>query len=486
MAASDRLSVTRRVAVSCVSVGRKTVWLLSAGVVGLVATVATIRLGLLAMAAMKAPGTVNGVPGISFTVVYLVGAALVLVLAFRLERSVAMPNWAYALGAVALAVIVRAGLAAAYDAPLGGENGVIHNQAVAVLEGANCCFSHRPMGYPLVLAAAYRSFGVGSHAIEILNIALAACTAWLVFDIGRTAWNRQVGVVAAVLYAVVPSQVLMSLPPLTEPLYTTAIALLTRVVLLPARTWLAAAAAGCVIALAQYVRATAAPLLLPVVLLPGFAGAPLRRWIAYAVATVLAFLVLMAPVTIFNFRTHGELSVSTSAYGGWSLFVGANSTTAGRFNAEDSVTFAGLPGDSAWDRSEIAGELGIRRIMADPAAYVAMQPRKFSVLWADESYASLYAFAPAGATTPPEANVSSLLSQLFYVPILMLALLGICIEGHRGRPVVLLIGMVVSLVSLTHAFLEVHGRYHAYLVPLLIVLAAAGLAQLTRWRSRRT
>lgn len=42
----------------------------------------------------------------------------------------------------------------------------------------------------------------------------------------------------------------------------------------------------------------------------------------------------------------------------------------------------------------------------------------------------------------------------------------------------LLIGMILILVALAHLVLEVHGRYHAYLVPLLWLLAAAAFDRL--------
>lgn len=75
------------------------------------------------------------------------------------------------------------------DAPLAGENRIIHEQALAILNGGSCCFGHRPMGYPLALAAAYSLLGVGPVAIEGLNTLLGGATTWLVFDIGRVAWT---------------------------------------------------------------------------------------------------------------------------------------------------------------------------------------------------------------------------------------------------------------------------------------------------------
>lgn len=466
---------------------RTIAWALTVLVLALITIVATLRLGSLLAAAVRDPARWYGGLGLAFIAAYIVGSAALILAAWIVGSRSARGFWLQPVLVVALAVGVRAALAIAFDAPLAGENGVIHAQALGVLDDASCCFSHRPMGYPLSLAGAYAMFGIGPGAIEALNIACATVTTWLVFDIGRVVWDRRVGLVAATMYAVVPSQVLLILPPLTEPLYITAITGMVRIALMRAPPLLLTAALiGLSIAAAQYVRATATSLLAPVLLLPILLGEGIRRWTLRAGITVTAFVVGMAPVIWFNLQTHGDLSVSTSAYAGWSVYVGANTKAAGRFNSEDSEFFATLPGESAWERSEIAGQLGIRRILDDPGGYLMMQPRKFAVLWGDESYAGSYAFSPAGPATTSLTEIAWLLSQLFYVPILMLALLALAIGRASLQPGVLLIGMIVSLVAATHVFLEVHSRYHAYLLPLLVLLAAGGTDAAARfWLHRR-
>ena len=80
------------------------------------------------------------------------------------------------------------------DAPLYGENGIVHEQALGILDGA-CCFSHRPWATRMMLAGAYAVLGQGPGTIEALNFSFAAVTTWLVWDIGRVglgaaAWLR--------------------------------------------------------------------------------------------------------------------------------------------------------------------------------------------------------------------------------------------------------------------------------------------------------
>lgn len=452
---------------------RTSAWAVGSLVFALITAVATLRLAMLLVARVE---------HLPFAAGYLVVSMSLIVGGWTLARRPLRPGWLLPGSIVVLAIGVRILVAIAFDAPLSAENAVIHRQAVGVLEGqANCCFSHRPMGYPLALAGMYSLLGVGSAAIETLNIACAAVTTWLVFDIARIGWTRSVGVLAAGTYAVVPSQILLTLPPLTEPLYTVAVTGVVRLAIgRDARPLLAAAIVGLAVAGAQYVRATATSLMAPLVVFPFLVGETLRRSAAQAVILVATFGVAMLPVVSFNLATHGDLSVSTSAYGGWSVYVGANQDSGGRFNREDSALFASLPGTSAWERSERAGVLGVKRIADDPVGFVAMQPRKFATLFRDESYAGLMAFAPAGPIAPVEAEVAELVGQIFYAPVVALGLVAFALERRNPRPVVLLIGMIVALVAATHVFLEVHGRYHAYLLPLLVILAAGGVDALVR------
>lgn len=217
---------------------------------------------------------------------------------------------------VALAIIVRVVLAMVADAPLNAENRIVHEQALKVLDGA-CCFSHRPLGYPIALAGAYALLGVGPNAIEALNIAFAAVTVALVWQIGNVTWGRSVAAVAATAYAVVPSQVLMVIVPLTEPMYTMLVTGAVRVaIVLERRPALAAGAVSAgLLAVAQYVRATAAPLVVLVAVLPWLVGWTLRRTLLRAALIGCLFMVLLLPVIAYNVRAYGDLSVATSAYG---------------------------------------------------------------------------------------------------------------------------------------------------------------------------
>lgn len=464
-------------------VGRAAVWWIAMIALGMIALVALDRTAHLLAPLLSGDVRPWGRSGIALVGAYVIVALAVTWAVWRIARSSRVGSIGLVVGLVALTVAVRAAMALVADAPIYGENRIIHSQALAVLDGA-CCFSHRPMGYPIMLAGAYAVLGIGPSAVEALNLGFAAITAWLVWGIAHAGWGRPTAAVATAIFALTPSQLILVLVPLTEPLYTMVVVAVVRLATAAgsASFWIAALT-GVAIAIGQYVRATAIALLAPVLLLPILDGAPARAWITRGLTTLAVGFGLLLPVAAYNLEAHGDLSFSTSAYGGWSLFVGANREHDGRWNAEDAARFATFPGDSAWERSEYAGSLADDRVLEDPAGALALLPRKFEVMWASEDYAAAYALADGPATR--EIRVWWLASQLGYSALVLLATVGMFTERMRPRPATLLIGMIVALVAVTHLAVEVHGRYHAYLVPLLGILAGVGLTTVAAAWGRR-
>ena len=202
--------------------------------------------------------------------------------------------------------------------------------------------------------------GEGPGTIETLNLLFAAVTTWLVWDIGRVSWGRSVAAVAATAYAVAPSQVLMVLVPLTEPMYTMLVAGAVRAGIALGRRQMLVAGVACAAFLAagQYVRATAVSLLIPVALLPWLVDWPLGRTLRRAALIGGLLVVFLLPVVAYNLRVHGDLSLSTSAYGGWSLYVGANRESGGQWNAADAARLAEFPGRHMVGSKPICGQPG--------------------------------------------------------------------------------------------------------------------------------
>ena len=186
---------------------------------------------------------------------------------------------------------------------------------------------------------------------------------------------------------------------------------------------------------------------------------------------------VLTPIISHNLTSQGALSVSTSSYGGWSVFVGANAARAGMFNRKDAAILSSMPGHSWWERSEAVGRLGVQRIIRDPVGFAGLAVRKFSVLWADDTFAVGAAGFIGSNASPSLRATLSLLSQLFYALVAVAAAIALVKRRQDGELVCLMLGGIVLTMILAHTFLEVQPRYHAYLVPVFGLLAASLIAE---------
>lgn len=443
---------------------------IAAVVVTAITLVAALNLGATLEQLVRrfpAPIGLSGLAGVLMIGAVSVGAVLLLVWLASSPRGRPWVPW---LG-VSFALIARLAVALMIEAPLRADATIQNQLAIGVSEGV-CCFGHRPMGYPMLLGAGYAIFGVHQWVFEALNVLVGALSALLVWALARQGWGPGAGALAVGLYAIIPSQVLLVSVPLSEGSYALLLLAAIWAVCHWPRSLLAAAAVGGVLlALSQYVRPTSMALLPFLASVPLLAGGTRRRGVMAAAVMAAVFLATLLPVIGFNMRAHGTPSISTSAYGGWSLYVGANQEFNGTWNPEDAAIVSQLPGDSTWERSERAGALAAERIGADPGGYAALVVRKFNVMWADERYAVNYAVGHLGGRVVVTVGLAA---HLTYVALLVLAALAAWKVRERSS-IMLAIMLIVMVVAGMHLFLEVHGRYHSYVVPLLCILAGAAV-----------
>jgi 4-amino-4-deoxy-L-arabinose transferase-like glycosyltransferase len=454
----------------------RSIILIAAVVASLAVVAALVQSASAILTVLASPGRL----GVSGLAVLLIGLPL---LAAGLAAGVAAARSGLTrtqLLLVGLAVLLAIRLSAVLliQAPI-VPDGVAYEKAAVRIMGEGFFFWYRPTGYPFLLATSYQLLGRGTLSHELLNVAFAMAGGWLLFDLAWRSAGRQAGMLALVAYASAPGLVLLTPVRLTDTAYAT---------LVLAICWtgcrmiqggvLWGVIAGLVIAASQYVRPTG-PLLLVAVLLASLAmTATLRRWALPATAMTLAFVIAMLPTFAYNLATYGDLSPSTSSYGGWSLYMGTNQTSDGDWNRADADFIHGLPGD-LWDQSGQAGWLGLQRIAADPLGFAGLAVRKFAILWGSESFAVRYGmdFRLVGGPQGVEAGVW-LLAQLAWLALITAASGALLTMRHRARPdpVVVLAACIILAEALLHVFVEVKPRYRAHLEPVLVLIAASAVA----------
>lgn len=252
--------------------------------------------------------------------------------------------------------------------------------------------------------------------------------------------------------------------------------------------WRGSAIGGVVLGLSQYLRPTTF-VLLPVFILARAWNA--TRWrhvlLETLVPMTLAFLLVLVPIVAWHLSTRGVLDISTSAYGGSSLYHGTNVDSGGRWSAKASRELTELAGDDQWERTRVGQQLAIGRVRDDPLGIIVLAIRKQDTLWGRESYGIRYGIRRELATQPsaPRAVLPTLASGTFYAALLALAAAGLYLRRRRTDALSALLVSASLLVSLMHGLVEVRDRYHAYLVPLLMPIAAYAVATIVDRGARR-
>lgn len=419
---------------------------------------------------------------VAVTLYVLVAVCWLIGLAFVARRL--GPRWALVVGLIGTAV-VRFAMAVSIDVPLAGDWLEYHQQALD-MAARGPQLGDLPIGYPLLLGGLYSALGGQTWLAEALNAVLALLTAAIVFDLLRRSAGPIAAAVGIGLVAILPSLALMT--PLVGPdlTYTTLVLAAVWCVAvfggMPS-AWpsLGAGLAGVLLGASQYVR-TWSLLLLPafvILALVSTRGAHPRR---AAVALVLAFLAVLTPVILDNALDHRQLSLATSSYAGWELYVGTDPALGGRLDRADADVLAAMPGDTVREKSDGAGREGLERIGADPGGFAALALQKVIAMWGDDGYAAFLALewerdTPVAAGLLAAAHVASALAWAFVTMAAAWAVL-------RSGPVLpfglLAAALLGASLTVLHAVIAVEPRYHAYLTPLW--LAAAALA-LTRPRA---
>jgi hypothetical protein len=244
------------------------------------------------------------------------------------------------------------------------------------------------------------------------------------------------------------------------------------------RGWRGSALGGVILGLSQYLRPTTFVMLPAFILARAWGNHRWRRAVAETTAPLLlAFLLVLVPIMTWHVSTRGVLDISTSAYGGSSLYHGTNVSSGGRWSAEASRELTELAGDEQWERARVGQQLAIGRIRDDPLGTIVLAIRKQDTLWGRESYGIRYGIRRELATHPtaPRAVLPTLASGGFYAALLSLTALGMYVRRRQTDALTALIVAATITMSLMHGLVEVRDRYHAYLVPLLMPIAAFAL-----------
>jgi hypothetical protein len=452
---------------------RRTVWLAGTLVVGLIAAAAILDLARVSVSRwLQVPGPLGDSGWSLLLVIVAAGSAFVALSAAVGARSGSdrVPLLLVAGGALAARLLAIA----AIPTPLETDWANYHRLAVLIADSGPQ-FAEVATGWPMLLAIPYRVFGPEPILGEVLNAGAGVATAVIAFVLARRAFGRPAGAAAGATVAVFPSHVLMTVVLASETVFALLIAVAALLALVALRRggtapWLAV---GLVLGVGQYVRPAGVILLAAFAVLPWLASA--RRPVASGAAVVVAFLVVLAPVVAWNRSEGAGWSVTTSRQGNWNLLVGLNQEHDGHYNTDDAALVGGERGTREFDVR--AGALARERLLADPAGAVALAVRKFPLLWGPDRYAAYWAVARSRPADIGPVFALGDASQIAWVAVTAGAAIALWRRRDRQPAIGWLTLLCVGGVAAAHTVLEIQERYHAFVAPLLIVLAAGLLTE---------
>jgi 4-amino-4-deoxy-L-arabinose transferase-like glycosyltransferase len=342
-----------------------------------------------------------------------------------------------------------------------------------------------PPGYPFLLAALDKLWPAGlfgAHELVLArcaNAALGGAGVLLVYGIGLRAFDRRTALLGALITACFPSLVFFAGVTLSETAFTTLLLLAVWLLLESEarddRRMLVAA--GIVIGAAALVRGQA--LLLPVVAIPyWWRGWGLRTALTRAAATLALTMLVVAPWTIRNaVRAHAFVPIATNSGADFYIGHSAAADGRGRIVADLVFQYADLPPAEAEARMNQDGfRRGLRYAATHPLAELKLSARKLFWLYYADHEAVRWIDGHGERFVLARCVLVGLLafSDLYYWAVLAVALAGIRHWCSWRDPARLLLLSVCVYWTLVHVAFFGDPRFHAPILPIVALWAAAG------------
>jgi len=352
-----------------------------------------------------------------------------------------------------------------------------------------------PTGPSIMFAAHYLVFGYMPLAPQVTLAVLSTAQVLLVYSLLRkTTANEPAALFGATLLAIWPEHLLYVNLLGSDVLFSTLVLLAAWMLTLGSGSrsrWDLAAvfAAGVVLGCSHWVRNTAFVFLAASSLYLALHDRWLLTRRAAAVGALGAgFLLPVLPLLYLNAATIGFPSPTVSQIGGWSLFVGANTTSLGMWSKQDVVLIDGLVAARVAAREHrlvardrIAREMALRRIRDQPGLYVwTMLRHKVALLWAGAAEISwAVRTSRLGAR---EAWVRATVNG-FHAMAVVAAVAGLIAAAVRRQyawDVRQILFWAALLTTVVHCLVEVQPRYHHMFLPTLAIAIAPLLSRSVR------
>jgi 4-amino-4-deoxy-L-arabinose transferase-like glycosyltransferase len=339
-------------------------------------------------------------------------------------------------------------------------------------DGAVTYAAHYPVGYPALLAGAYRLFGISPATAGGLAALLGVAASAATHRVALASAGPRAALGAGLAVALSPALVFYTPALMTEGVTASLLALSAWAVAAareqkPARAPLFAALAGLVLGAATLVRPQSllfAPFFGALAAPPGSGARARARDAVLALAAAIAVCV---PWALRNCARMGRCTL-VSFNGGWNLLIGASPAAKGTWAPLEVPEACRLVFDEA-AKDACFGAVARQQIAAEPLRWLALLPAKWATTFDFPGAAPWYLFDSNPAAFPDAAKSTLAAVELASARLALVAcLLALALAPGPRRPA----RAAVALAGVACAF-----GAHAYPAYLALAVAAALLGR---------
>ena len=332
-------------------------------------------------------------------------------------------------------------------------------------------------GYSYFISRFMSIFGDLEIIPPILNVLLTTGSGLIIWTLVKDIYGKRQAGIAYILWIICPSKIIYNSMVLSEPYYTNLllifILIVEKVSLSEKRgIWFLGILGGLILRLVNTARPVAVipiiALVIWILLLNGFK----KKFIPFF---VLLLLVYIPTGTLWNnFMAKNLWEEPATGVPGYNVYVGLDSEHGGTHNEEDiDRLFDYYYGKhlSAPDAQQQMLDDAIEMVKSGKTDFASLIPNKFKSLLGNDEGGAFYA---SDALSNGVYSLLCIISNIWYYFIILSAIAGAFNTVKRGEMNVLQLAPLYTIgLILAQMLVEVSGRYHYSIIPMLIITASA-------------
>lgn len=340
-------------------------------------------------------------------------------------------------------------------------------------------------GYSYFLSFFMKIFGTGELLVPIINVIFSVISGILIFKIACRLIDIKAGVFSYVLWIFCPSQTIYNSLVLSDLFYTTLV--LAFVIIITEldfskkikMTALLGVLSGLILRLVNITRPIAAILVIAVFIwlfvlrTKEWTSSDFRKkWSPFLIMLVLCYFITGPLWDGYVTKRLGEKPASVPGY---NIMVGFNMNSLGTWNLEDSTLLTNYSNSSGatavWAQEQMLKEAK-EHITSGNINFLKLFKNKLITFSGSDSSAVYYHRDVLADSRKPLED----LCNTFYYMVIILSLFSIpCLGRYSRKTTMSVVLLYIFGLTLAQMLVEVAGRYHYSIIPMLILVCQYGL-----------